>query len=110
MNESPLIPIVYVDPGDTDAKGLFSPAKSAAGKIGAVDSSQLADNLSAVCAKLSHVFRAAQSATEGFELQSFEVAVEITAGAEVRLVGSVSAQVQGGVKLIFERTPPAPAE
>ena len=108
--ESPLIPIVYTDSGSAGEKGLLSPVRSVASKVGVVDTSRLADNLSAVCARLAHVFRVAQSATEGFELSSFEVAVEIAAGGEVRLVGSVSTEVRGGVKLIFERTPPAPAE
>jgi hypothetical protein len=108
VTESSLIPIVYTDPGSAGEKGILSPVRSMSSKIGAVDPAQLADHLSGLCARLAEVFRVAQRATEGFELDSFEVAVEITAAGEVRLIGSVSTEIRGGAKLVFRRTPPEP--
>jgi hypothetical protein len=36
-----------------------------------------------------------------FQLESFEVTVEISAGGEIRMIGSVSTEIKGGLKLIF---------
>lgn len=99
----PLIPIIYVDSADAGGKGLLSPVKTLSSRIGSVDAGQLADNLSAVCRKLTNVFHAAQHASDGYELDSFEVTVDVTARGEVWLVGSASGELHGGVKLVFRR-------
>jgi hypothetical protein len=99
-----LIPIIYTDYDVTGEKGLLSTVRTASSRIGVLDSTQLADNLSTVCERFSSVFRAAQHATDGFELHEFEVAVEVTAAGEVRFVGSVSTEIRGGMKLVFRRS------
>ena len=104
----PPIPIIYADSGDTGEKGLLSPVKTASSKIGAVDTEQLADNLSAPCRKFVNVFRAAQHASDGYEVDSFEVAVDVAARGEVRLVASASGELYGGVKPVFRRVPEEP--
>ncbi|WP_240490761.1 hypothetical protein [Amycolatopsis vancoresmycina] len=98
------IPIVWVDPGVDGEKGLFSTARQVAGRIGELDSEELARNLSAVCSRLANAFRRAGEASEAFGLDAFEVNLDLTAKGEVRLVGSFSSEIKGGVKLVFRRT------
>lgn len=98
-----LIPIVYTDDRPDGEKGLFSAARTLSSRVGAISSGDLAANLSSVCARLAEVFQSAQRATGGFALDEFEVTLELSAGGEVRLVGSASAEFRGGIKLVFRR-------
>jgi hypothetical protein len=97
------IPIVYIDDRPNGEKGLFSAAQSLSTKIGVIRSGDLAANLSSVCSHLAEVFQSAQRATGGFALDEFEVTLELTAGGEVRLIGSASTEFRGGIKLVFRR-------
>ncbi|MFY1689132.1 Pepco domain-containing protein [Plantactinospora sp. WMMB782] len=101
LADGSFIAIVYTDDRFDGEKGLFSAAKSAATKIGTVNADQLATNLEAICGRLAGVFQAARRATGGFELDSFEVMLEFTAKGEVRLIGSASTEIKGGVKVVF---------
>ncbi|ADJ48159.1 hypothetical protein AMES_6334 [Amycolatopsis mediterranei S699] len=98
------IPILWTEPAVDGEKGLFSTARQVAGRIGELDSEELAQNLSAVCSRLASAFRRAAEASEMFELDAFEVNLDLTAKGEVRLVGSFSSEIKGGVKLVFRRT------
>ncbi|MEV6911887.1 hypothetical protein [Amycolatopsis sp. NPDC051071] len=97
------IPIIWTDPAVDGEKGLFSTARQVAGRIGELDSEELARNLSAVCSRLANAFRQAAAASDAFELDAFEVNLDLSAKGEVRLVGSVSSEIKGGVKLVFRR-------
>lgn len=96
------IPIIYSD--DTAGqKGLFSGDKSLQAKIGQIDADELGRNLSAICSRLAEAFRKAQEATGPFGLDEFEVALDLSARGEVRVVASVSTEIHGGLKLVFRR-------
>jgi hypothetical protein len=96
------LPIVYLDDLDGE-KGLFSGARSLSTRIGSISGGDLAANLSTVCSRLAEVFRSAQRATGEFALEEFEVTLDLTASGEVRLIGSASAELHGGIKLVFRR-------
>ncbi|MCA2215449.1 Pepco domain-containing protein [Jidongwangia harbinensis] len=98
-----VIPIVYVDERVDGEKGLFSAAQAAATKVGAVSVGELSGNLRAMCGRLGEMFAATRELSGEFELDEFEVILELTAKGEVRLIGSASTEVKGGVKLIFRR-------
>lgn len=59
------------------------------------------------CKRISDALTSAAETSSGFTLKSFEVTIEISARGEVRLIGSASSEVRGGVKLIFTRVPGA---
>jgi hypothetical protein len=52
---------------------------------------------------MGQVFDQATTSIPSYELASFEVTLEINAKGGVRLVGSASGEVKGGLKLTFRR-------
>jgi hypothetical protein len=101
------IPIVYIEGSERvdGEKGIFSAARQASARVGAVAADELAAHLSSVCRQLSATFNAVQRSSDAFDLDSFEVTLDIAASGEVRLIGSVSAEMRGGLKLTFTRRP-----
>lgn len=97
------IPVVYLDDSVDGEKGLFSAARQMPARLGVLDPDELSRNLSTVCARLAGAFRSAQEAADSFDLDAFEVTMELTAKGEVRLIGSVSSEIRGGLKLTFRR-------
>ena len=103
------LPVIYLEAPADGEKGIFGTARAAAAHVGDLPVEALIANLSAVCAKLSAVFGAAEHAADAFDLDCFEVTLDLTASGEVRLIGSVSTQVHGGLKLTFRRRGEPPA-
>lgn len=99
---TPGIPIVYVDSA-TGEKGLFSSSAQLAACAGVVNAEDLAENLAALCERLSAAFRRVHDAAGAFEMESVEVTLDLTAKGQVRLVASVSSEVKGGMKVVFKR-------
>ena len=71
--------------------------------MGSLDGAVLSANLTAFCARISEALTSAAEVAGGFKIQSFEVTADITARGEVRMIGSISSEIHGGVKLIFTR-------
>jgi hypothetical protein len=97
------IPIVYVDGPAVGEKGLFGAAGHVVVRSAVVDSGELADNLSAVCGRLTDAFQRADDGTRAFELDTVEVTLDLTAKGQVRMIASVSSEIRGGLKLVFRR-------
>ncbi|KKK05084.1 hypothetical protein LQ51_15570 [Micromonospora sp. HK10] len=95
--------VLYAEHSVDGEKGLFSAARAAALRVGAVDVAQLSANLRAVSGQLSEIFHAMRDQPGPFELDEFEVTLELTAKGEVRLIGSAGSEIRGGVKLLFRR-------
>ncbi len=91
-------------------KGIFSAARDVAARVADVNATTLAANLSAFCAAIWTAIDAVPARRGTFRLDSFEVTAEVTAGGEIRLMGSVQAQARGGLKLLFTRAPDAKAD
>jgi hypothetical protein len=101
------IPIVYLEGSERvdGEKGIFGAARQASARVGAVAAGELAEHLASVCRQLSSTFNAVQRSADAFDLDSFEVTLDITASGQVRLIGSVSSELHGGLKLTFTRRP-----
>ncbi len=97
-----VIPIIYSDEAAGE-KGIFSGSKGMPARIGQVDSDELGQNLSTICTRLAEAFRKTQEATGAFDLDEFEVTLDLSAKGEVRVIASVSSEIRGGLKLVFRR-------
>lgn len=76
-------------------------------KVGEVDTETLSRSLRKLTGQMNELFDELTGSDGPFELSSFDVAVEVTGTGEVRLIGSVSLAVTGGITLSFTRRSPA---
>ena len=84
-------------------KNIFSSTMPRIEKIGNIAQSQLSSSLANFCQSVGQVLNGATTAISDYELDTFEITAEISGKGEIRLVGSVSTEVKGGIKLIFKR-------
>jgi hypothetical protein len=105
MTPDPVITLRYVDDEQTEGeKGLFGASRQAVTRTTTVTAGVLSANLSAFCEQMAGLVESAAmppDKSSRFELESFEVTVEVSAGGEIRMIGSVSTEIKGGLKLIF---------
>jgi hypothetical protein len=98
------VTVVYVDyEGEEGEKAIFGSVRRMITRVGTLDATDLADNLEAFCRQMGTVFERVSTTIHQYELQSFEVALEVTAKGEVRFIGSAASEVKGGLKLLFAR-------
>ena len=88
------------------AKGIWNSANQIIRKIGIVDIKKLTENLNDFCQQIGKVFQGVTTSVEDYELQSFELSVDITAKGEVRFIGSLSSELKGGLKIVFTKQEP----
>jgi hypothetical protein len=74
-----------------------------ADKVGTVSSDVLAKNLQSFCEEIGEAFDGVSTAVKNYQLDSVEITVQVSASGEVRMIGGVSAELTGGLKLIFSR-------
>ena len=106
MNQPGSIQIIYEDTqleGADGEKGLFSARVAQVRSVGELEVEHLAEKLRSFCATIGQAFQGATTTIQDFELQSFELNVDVTAKGEVRLIGALSTEFSGGLKLTFER-------
>ena len=72
-------------------------------KIGKLDTKRLAENLSDFCKQIGKTFENVTTKVKNYELQSFELSVDITAKGEVRFIGNIGGEIKGGLKLVFTK-------
>lgn len=84
-------------------KGPLSTTKQMVKKIGRLDTEELASNLNSFCKQIGNIFEEVTTAVKNYELQSFELTVDVTAKGEIRFVGSVGGELKGELKLVFIR-------
>ena len=103
---SSTIQIIYDDfedvrqPGE---KGFIASVTGRVTRLAVVGSDQLASSLKDFCSTVGQAFQGVSTTISEFELDSFELALDITAKGEIRLVSSASTEIKGGVKLSFRR-------
>jgi hypothetical protein len=102
MTDELLIVTVDWAPADGE-KAVFGRARDAVAQVSSVGAAQLAANMARLCRQVGAVFAEASAAAQELELTSVEVTVEVTASGELRLVGAVSSQIKGGLKLVFTK-------
>lgn len=84
-------------------KGLGGITSKLVKKVGVLDTENLANNLSAFCKHIGQAFEGVSTTIKDYDLESVELAVEVTAKGEIWFMGSVSADAKGGLKLVFKR-------
>jgi len=84
-------------------KGIFDASRRLVDKVGYVSSDVLAKNLQSFCEEIGEAFDGVSTVVKNYQLDAVELTVQVSATGEVRLVGGASAQLTGGLKLIFSR-------
>lgn len=84
-------------------KGPLSTTRQMVKKLGRLDTDELANNLNSFCKQIGEIFDGVTTSVKNYELQSFELTVDVTAKGEIRFVGSVGGELKGGLKLVFIR-------
>jgi ABC-type ATPase with predicted acetyltransferase domain len=84
-------------------KAFFDAPQRLVDKVGTVSSDVLARNLQSFCEEIGEAFDGVSTVVKNYQLDSVEITVQVGATGEVRLVGGASAQLTGGLKLIFSR-------
>jgi hypothetical protein len=85
------------------AKDLFGGSGKLVRKTDNLDTTKLADKLDSFCKSIGKAFEGVSTSVKDYELQSFEIAVEVTGKGEIRFIGSISSEIKGGIKLVFSR-------
>ncbi len=98
------ITIVYSEfetqPGGKD---LFGSSRRLVDKVGTVNADALARNLQSFCEQVDKAFDGVSAVVENYQLDTVEITVEVGAKGGIRLIGSASSELKGGLKLIFSR-------
>ncbi|MEU9324090.1 hypothetical protein AB0D91_09765 [Streptomyces canus] len=98
------VPVITVDYGiDDGEKSVFSRTRAAVTQVTRISTDVLARSIADLCQYVGGVFDQASTASDTLELTGLEVHVQVTGKGEVRLVGATSAEINGGMKLIFQR-------
>jgi hypothetical protein len=84
-------------------KGLFAPEERIARQVASLDLSQFSVNLQAFCQEIGSAFDKISAVVDKFELDSFELTLDVTAKGEVRFIGSAGTEIKGGLKVVFQR-------
>jgi hypothetical protein len=84
-------------------KGIFANAQRTIRRVGWAAPEIIGENLGNLCRNIGTALDQAQVALERYELATIELIVEVNTKGEVRFVGSVGAEIKGGLKLVFER-------
>jgi hypothetical protein len=107
MSDSPMMFEVVVDDDEIQlgGKGLLDSVPTMARKVVRLDPSKLSAEMQSLCLSIDSMFHGVTRFVGGYELDSFELTVEITAKGEIRLLGSAGMEAKGGLKLSFRRGP-----
>jgi hypothetical protein len=73
-------------------------------KFVTLDTTSIVQSLTQFSSGISHTLSGVAAAMPGFSLDSLELTVELTGKGEVRLIAAASAELKGGIKLVFART------
>ena len=85
------------------ARGFGATVEEVVRRVGQLSVDTLADNLRALCTGMSAALKSIELPDLPYGLEEVELTVDLTASGEVRLVGSVGAELAGGIKLVFRR-------
>ena len=103
-SENTQITIIYDElEQDDGAKSVFDKPSELVRRVGKLDSDKLAQNLNSFCQEIGRIFEGISTSINDYELDRFELVVEVTASGQIQFIGSVGGQVKGGLKLMFAR-------
>ena len=106
LGHKPIL-VVYQDEelrASDNSKGLFANVTDKVMRIAPLNIGEFTDNLRELCSQLGDVFDKVAPAIKTYSLDSFELAVDVTAKGEIKFIGSVGTDLKGGIKLVFKRS------
>lgn len=86
-----------------NSKGPWGATGDLVRKVAQIGTEQLENQLALLCAQINTILGRISTGVGQYGLDSFEFTAELTTKGEIRLVGSVSSEVKGGLKLTFRR-------
>jgi hypothetical protein len=97
--------LVVIEEEDTVAgsKGLWNETSARLRRVAAVAVEDLSAQLQKFAVDLCTALENVSAAAGSYELDAVEVTTEITSKGEIRMIGSVGADVKGGLKLVFRK-------
>jgi hypothetical protein len=106
-NETKDVSIEILVGAESDKEGEKSIFDTAARVIAPIrtNTSHVTQSLSEFCQAFAAGIEGAANALTKYELQTVEMKVELNTKGEVRLIASGSAELKGGIKLVFHRKP-----
>lgn len=103
--EAHTITVIYRDQRtEAGAKGLADGVAQVVQQIGRLNVSTVSENMASFCRGVASSLKSIELAELPYLLDTVELTVELTGSGEVRLVGSVGAELSGGLKLTFKKT------
>jgi hypothetical protein len=100
---APSISLVYSEYETAEGSKAFGAIRRVVTRIGELDVVALRRNLDQLTDSIDELLQTRSQKLTTFNLSSLEITVDITAKGEVRLIGAVSGEVKGGLKLVFSR-------
>lgn len=97
------IQLIYEEIETREGEKFFGSAARVVTKIGSLDTSALASSLDSFLERIAPAFNRASRALGAYELKEIEVSLAVTASGEIRLIGGVSSEISGGIRLKFTR-------
>src|SRR5258708_37417167 len=88
--------------------GLFSATSRMIKKVVSLNTAEISVNLQEFCEEIGSITKGLVGTLHGYQLESLELSVDISASGEVRFIASVSSEIKGGVRLLFKRSPTVP--
>jgi len=104
MTDAPIEILVSADSAGQGEKSIFDATARVLAPI-RTNTSQVTQHLTAFCQAFAAGIEGAATALRKYELHTIEMHVELNTKGEVRLIASGSAELKGGIKLVFNRTP-----
>jgi len=85
------------------SKGLLANVKEKVIRVAPLNIEQFTNNLRELCSQMGQVFDKIAPAIRKYDLESFELAVDVTAKGDIKFIGSVGTELKGGIKLTFRK-------
>lgn len=85
-------------------KSLFAGDPPRRFNLSSIDASTLGEQAEAFCSAIASAFSRAATVMAGYQLEGFDVSVELTAEGGLRMIASATSSVTGGLTLSFRKT------
>jgi hypothetical protein len=102
MTDAEIEIVVAAESQTAGEKSLFDATARILAPVPA-KTSEIAGNLAVFCQAFSAGIEKATDALTNYQLDKIEMAVELNAKGQVRLIASASTELKGGLKLVFIR-------
>jgi len=98
------ITVIYQDRHvNVGAKGFSDRLAEVVQQVGQLNVTTISDNMALFCSGVAKSLQYIELPGLPYQLDAVELTVELTGSGEIRLVGSIGAELSGGIKLTFKR-------